>query len=126
MKTHNLKPFYIISAHQPDRDNNVTAHCLEQDLAALELPSIEATGVYKGEPESSRIVFSDDEIKAKFLRDEYKQECYLYVHNDRTAELVYPDGTRKSLVGTFRLISPDFIGQHQNYTKVGEAFYAVY
>ena len=126
MRNHNLKPFFIISSHQLDIDNDVMAHCLERDLAALELDSIEAIGTYKSTLERSRVVFSDDEGKAEFLREEYNQECYLYVHNDRTAELVYSDGTRESLVGTFRTINPDYIGQHQNYTQVGEEYYAVY
>ena len=125
MKSNNLQPFYIISAHQEGKDNDVTDHCLSMDLNTLGLTHTEATGTYNNTSERCRVVYSGDEVKAKFLRDEYKQECYLYVHNDRSAELVYSDGTRKTLPGTFRPINPEFIG-NDNYTKVGDKYYSVY
>ena len=88
---HLLEPFTIVSAYRKDLAPNVnmTRH-LEalQFLRNASIPHKEVYGYYEGEGERSIIIVGQGcNAVADTLAGQYGQDCYLYVHQDRAAEL---------------------------------------
>ena len=88
---HTLPNFTIVSAYRKElsANANMTRH-LEalQFLRNASIPHKEVYGYYEGDGERSiLIVGAGCNAVADTLRARYEQDCYLYVNQDRDAEL---------------------------------------
>lgn len=81
-------------------------------------------GVYQGRKESSFIVQGDNNAESFVAKraKQHKQECYMVVNNDKTAELVFNDGSRK-VIGKWTKVEGKPEGK--DYTKTSKGYYVV-
>lgn len=86
-----LPKFTVVSAYRQDQEPNVN---MERHLEALEwlrnasIPHKEVYGYYDGDGERSILIVGDGcNAVADTLANRYGQDCYLYVNQDRQAEL---------------------------------------
>ena len=105
---HILPNFTIVSAYRKDLEPNVnmTRH-LEalQFLRNASIPHKEVYGYYEGEGERSILIPGQGcNAVADTLASQYGQDCYLYVHQDRAAEL---RGGIKQSLGTWQEVGKE-------------------
>jgi hypothetical protein len=88
---HLLEPFTIVSAYRKELAPNVN---MTRHIEALEflqnasIPHKEVYGYYEGEGERSILIVGGGcNSVADTLRARYDQDCYLYVNQDREAQL---------------------------------------
>lgn len=90
----------IVSCYQtdlPEVGNARNHYDLAEKLKLLSVPFTEVIGCYKGKIENSFMIPAVYERVARMIMNEYNQECYLEHHNDRSCELVYPNGARTKI-----------------------------
>jgi len=120
---------YFISAELSTngvRENESQSESLAQRLQKEGYTFKEAEGRYNGHSERSFVVlgaFRDLE-RIKDLGREYGQESVGVMHNDRTFELHFPDGSMKRL-GTMRAVAPQYAQGLESYTKLDGVHYVV-
>lgn len=118
--------YYIVSAQKTNLDdltNTTRHHDLINALQQIGYNPQPVLGKYAGMLEQSVIIAGSPETENllnKIIKD-YDQESYLIVYYDNAAELVYQDGSRKTIGKLNQVNDP----KGQDFTKVGDKFYAL-
>lgn len=125
-----LEPFFILSAHRPKFTETENAHRTDSLIHFAKTDGAsqvrQVRGVYRGVPEVSVLAFGLDEEQAIGLGYAFDQECILAVCPDRTARLIYTDGSgRDEYIGKFRNVSEQEAKSLDAYTFDGELYWAV-
>lgn len=104
------QPVIIFSVTQKDIDpTNANASVLKKlksekvDKKPIGFKQVD--GVFNGASEKSYVISAEHEVLAQAFCIAYNQECYLYLHNDRHAELRNPHGKVISSLGKFKAVT---------------------
>lgn len=114
MRNINLKPIVILALNQ---DTIKADKGLLSTFTGSEFTNSHMVGSYKGKEEPSYILDViqyglDNIIK---LAKEHKQECILYLDNERSAYLYY-DVNKFEHIGTFKAVHKDEALKHDGWT----------
>jgi lipopolysaccharide export LptBFGC system permease protein LptF len=109
-------------------NTNFRTKTLRGILGDLRLPFSEATGVYKGQTETSFVVvisdnFDIDTLKAVAFKN-FDQESILVQDANQEAYLIFNDGTTQNL-GRLEQVSEEQARKLDNYTILNNNFYAI-
>jgi len=101
------QPIIIFSVYETNKvktsyHNKPNHELAKNGLTGAGIPFKEVEGVYHGVKELSLIVDAVYEVTVQKLCQAHSQECYLYLHNDRYAELRKPCGTLIGGLGYFK------------------------
>lgn len=126
------KPFVIISAENANESKEVNAKKHNELMAQLKRDKFsikEVEGVYHGTKEKSILVV----LNQKWLAVElatfknyaaiFNQESILFVDEERTASLIFPQGGLSEKLGKFIAVSKGIAIQMSNYTFDGKDHY---
>lgn len=109
-------------------NTNFRTKTLRGVLGDLRLPFSEATGVYKGQTETSFVVvvtdnFDIDTLKGLAFKN-FDQESILVQDSNQEAYLIFNNGTTQNL-GRLEQVSEEQAKELDNYTILNGNFYAV-
>lgn len=112
MRDNTLRPLVILAINTDSYGNDIKA--IQEFIPNYNRLAVH--GVYKGDKELSYIIEVDDNLDTiQALSNKHKQECVLYLDNQREAYLIYPDGS-KEYIGSFVSASKALAIQQDNYT----------
>jgi hypothetical protein len=119
----------ILSANQNDGRHERNRQLNENLKACLDdchFKYKEATGVYKGQEETSLVVLVNNETEIQTVKDfafkGFNQESIFYQDSNGLGHLIFNDGKSKR-VGRLREVSPKRIEQLNNYTVLNNKVY---
>jgi len=118
------KQAFVLSAELSTLSVRENFHRTEELIQLLnkhKLPFKLVEGNYEGSTEVSLYIVAENTYNSviKLLADTFDQECYLRVHSDGHAELVFKDGSIKS-VGKW---TPTDKQPEKNYSKVDGLYF---
>lgn len=109
-------------------NTNFRTKTLRGVLGDIRLPFSEATGVYKGQTETSFVVVVNDNFDIDTLKSlafkNFDQESILVQDANQEAYLIFSDGSRLEL-GRLEQVSEEQAKKLDNYTILNGEFYAV-
>lgn len=131
LKMNISKQVVILSATKSGdsvENTNFRTKTLRGVLGDLRLPFSEATGVYKGQTETSFVVvvtdnFDIDTLKGLAFKN-FDQESILVQDSNQEAYLIFNDGTTQNL-GRLEQVTEEQAKELDNYTILNGNFYAV-
>ena len=131
LKMNISKQVVILSATKTGdsvENTNFRTKTLRGVLGDLRLPFSEATGVYKGQTETSFVVvvtdnFDIDTLKGLAFKN-FDQESILVQDSNQEAYLIFNNGTTQNL-GRLEQVSEEQAKELDNYTILNGNFYAV-
>lgn len=106
------QPVIIFSVTQPNIDPTLANASVLKKLRAEKVDGKkigfkQVQGVFNGAKEESFVISAEHEVLAQAYCIAYNQECYLYLHNDRHAELRNPHGKLISSLGKFKAVTKE-------------------
>lgn len=119
--------FFILSASCSafrDDDNRIRTREMEDILHLANYPYKKVQGVYKGVPEDSFLVVTEDTGGILELANSFNQEAVLHVSPMREASLVFLGDTPPVYQGLWTEVTKHTAQYHDNYTiDMDERYY---
>ena len=131
LKMNITKQVVILSATRPQdsiENTNFRTNTLRGILGDIRLPFNEATGVYKGQQETSFVVVINDEQDLENLKSfafkSFDQESILLQDSNQEAYLIYSNN-RIERLGRLEQVSKEVAQDLDSYTIMNNNYYAV-
>ena len=114
--------FSVDKLHRTETENEKNRAFVRENLPVL----LEGWGSYEGAKEVSFVVSAKHEKAVQKLCVETKQDCYLYLHGDRTADFLLPNGDEmQKNVGTFKAVSQEVALRERDYSNFKGQYYII-
>jgi len=110
---------YIISPEKSCKSRDVNSLRIDTMRAVLEsdgYPFKSLEGCYKGLTEKSFLICDISEAEALRLAIHYGQESILYLDADRSAFLIFADGSETQALGEFKSVPRALAKNHDSWT----------
>lgn len=110
MKIKKYKPVYIFSVTKDDHgtlSEYIKSNKVFVTLTKLDIDFKFLNGHYKGSDEVSILVAANDttkELVTEICKD-YKQDCFLFLDEDRNSFYIEPDSQKSVYIGKFKSIN---------------------
>ena len=123
-----FEAFYVLSAELASRtpeDNKAATEELAQSFAQSGVPYILGQGRYKATNETCFLVPAEFVSNVVEAARRYRQESVLLVRSDRTAALLFLQGSGVSTIGSWTETDPSIAQAQDAYTLVDGKYYTI-